>query len=399
MTKNIKRTYEYADAENLEDLQILVVEDSDSARERIVSSLKELQVGIWEADDGVTALEKIRQNPDKIDLVISDLHMVQMDGDELCRKIRTELMMTALPVIILSADIDKKTTIDLFKAGATDYLYKPFIHEELVARIHVHLKQEKMKKVLKKNVIELQALDKMKNDFLAVCSHDLKSPLSCIVGFADILTREIENPDHIEMLKDILSSGEDLLSLINDILDLSRAEAERQEMEMDPIEPAKIISGCIHLLESAASLKHISLSMVDKAGETQIMGNASALSRIFNNLITNAIKFTPEKGQISITVKISDDNTLTVSVMDNGIGIPENKINELFTRYSRLSRKGTAGEKSTGLGLAIAKELAQHHRGTISVKSREGKGSIFKVSFPIHRLSLVKEALPASQRR
>ena len=384
----IKKTYQYSDAENLEDLQILVVEDSDSARDHIVSSLKELHVGIWEADDGVTALERIRQNPDKIDLVISDLHMAQMSGDELCRKIRTELMLKTLPVIILSADIDKKTTIELFKAGATDYLYKPFIREELVARIHAHLKQEKMKKVLKKNIIELQALDKMKDDFLAVCSHDLRSPLSGIMGYTELLMLEIENKDHLEMLKDILSSGEDLLLLINNILDLSRAEAERQEMGMAETEPAEIISACIHSLEPAASLKHISLTMVNKIGKTQIMGNKSALSRIFNNLITNAIKFTPKGGQVSVTLKLQDDGTLAISVMDNGIGIPQNKIHDLFTRYSRVSRKGTAGEKSTGLGLSIAKELVQHHNGTLTVKSREGKGSIFKVSFPIHRINL-----------
>ena len=391
MTTDRKKTYEYADAENLEDLQILVVDDSDSARRHIVSSLKELGIGIWEADDGITALERIRQDPDKIDLVISDLHMAKMNGDELCRRIRTDLMMKTLPVIILSVDNDKKTTIELFKAGATDYLYKPFIHEELLARIHAHLKQEKMKKVLKKNIIELQALDKMKNDFLAVCSHDLRSPLSGILGYTELLMLEIENKSHLETLKDILSSGEELLLLINDILDLSRAEAERQEMGMAEIEPGEIISACIHSLEPAASLKHISLTMVNKIGKTQIMGNKSALSRIFNNLITNAVKFTPKGGQVSVTLKLQDDGSLAISVMDNGIGIPQNKIHDLFTRYSRVSRRGTAGEKSTGLGLAIAKELVQHHNGTITVKSREGKGSIFKVSFPTHRISLFRD--------
>lgn len=374
----------YASGDDFSDLQILVVEDSISARQKIVTSLKELGVKIWEADDGSRALEIITQNPEQIDLVLTDLHMEKINGDDLCREIRTRLKLSSLPVIILSADKDKKTTISLFDAGATDYLYKPFANEELFARIKVHLKQEKMKKLLQKTIFELQALNRMKDDFLAVCSHDLKTPLSGILGYTDILMSEIENPEHLEMLQDMNSAGENLLSMIHDILDLSRAEAARTQMAMTCLKPADVIAGCIRSLEPAAAAKHIQLSLFDHASQTQIMGNESALGRIFNNLLSNAVKFTPESGQISVSLKLLDENTLSVSVMDSGIGIPKDKIDALFNRYSTFSRLGTAGERSTGLGLSIAKELIGHHHGTISVKSREGKGTVFKITFPVH---------------
>lgn len=367
-----------------ERLSILVVEDSISARMKIVSCLEMLDVNIYETDDGTSAFAILMEKKQTIDLVLTDLNMKIMDGDELCYKIRNELQRPDLPVIVLSSSIDKKTTVNLFSMGATDYLYKPFTAEELVARINTHLERLRLNDILIKQIKQLNDLNQMKDDLLAVCSHDFRSPLQVILGYTELLMGDTAAKDHQKnMLASIRTSGENLLEMINEILVIGKGEKELEKIEMTVLPVRNIIRSCITNFYSIAAKKNISLSFIDIDVNPFINGNQNSLTRIFNNLLSNAIKFTPSGGSVTIGLEIDEDKILQISISDTGIGIPENKIHLLFDRYSDASRKGTNGEKNTGLGLFITKELIDAHNAAIEITSKVDEGSCFIIKFPL----------------
>lgn len=368
-------------------LTVLVVDDSATARHVIVSCIRQLGAETIDVGDGADALEILRQRPGAIDLVVTDMHMPRMNGDEFCRRIRQDLGLKDLPVILLSGTSEPETKIRLFRMGATDYLEKPFIKEELIARLTVHLKRQQLDRNLRANLARLKELDKLKDEFLAVCSHDLRSPLTGILGFTDILLQEGSlNADQEDKLRQILGSGHYLLELINDILDLGRAQAQKESMEFEPLEPLAILRQCIGSFRPLADAKQLSLTLAEGAGTAgaNVSGNRTALSRIFSNLISNAVKFTPDGGRISLHAELGNNgHMLTIACQDSGIGIPEAMMSKLFSRYSKVSREGTKGEHGTGLGLIITRELIEAHGGSLAVHSQDGKGTTFTIALPV----------------
>jgi len=378
-------------------LSVLVVEDSRTARSFIRSTLGRLGVVIHEADDGETALAFLKRGEQPVDLVITDLHMKQMNGDALCLKIRGELGLVDLPVIFLSGNEDKGTILSLFKMGATDYLQKPFLQEELVARLRAYLEREQMNRSLRGNVERLEELNDLKDEFLAVCSHDLRSPLVGILGFADLLsdTRGLK-AEQREMVDGIRASGQHLLELINDLLDLSRLESGSGDLKMVPVDLVEVLESSLRTLSHTATPKGVGVQMDISADRTVIRGNAGGLTRVCNNLLSNAIKFTPAGGQVTAAIRNGRSGELLLEVVDTGIGIPAERIGDLFTRYSKASRTGTSGEKGTGLGLIITKELLEAHGGTISVESRLDAGTKITAQLPLPDAALTAECEPVA---
>jgi CheY-like chemotaxis protein len=369
------------------DMTVLVAEDSPLARYIIISCVRQFGVTVVEAADGAAALELLRQQGQHLDLVITDQHMPQLSGEELCQLIRHELGLKDLPVIVLSGTSDHETKLRLFRAGASDYLEKPFIKEELAARLLVYLKRQQLDRNLRAGMIHLKELDKLKDEFLSVCSHDLRSPMNSILGFADILLRQgAFTAEQQDMLRMIRSSGQQLLELINDILDLGRAQAHKETMEFTPLDAAELLGQCAGSFRPQAEQKKLNLRFLNNAGVlgAPISGNRAALTRVITNLISNAIKFTPEGGRIDL--RVSRDFAAKLVVLecsDSGIGIPPDMLPKLFNRFSKASRSGTQGEAGTGLGLVITRELIEAHGGKLLITSREGQGSTFTIQLPL----------------
>lgn len=374
-------------------MTVLVVEDATVARQMISSCVRQLGVDVKDVHDGNRALELLRKQPTSVDLVLTDFHMAEMNGDELCLRIRQELGLKDLPVIVISGTSEPEAKLHLFRIGATDFLEKPFIKEELIARLNVHLKRQQLDRNLRANLVRLKELDKLKDEFLAVCSHDLRSPLSGILGFTQLLMKDPEmSPAKQDMLHRIMSAGKYVLELVNDILDLGRAQAEKESMEFQPLNPLTILRQCLGNFRPSADNKHITLSLSEDpaAANSTILGNHTALSRIYTNIISNAIKFTPEGGKVTLRTSLdSSGQALVIECTDSGIGIPESMMSKLFSRYSKVSRQGTHGERGTGLGLIITRELIESHGGQLTVRSREHQGSTFTITLP-----LTVEALP-----
>jgi CheY-like chemotaxis protein/two-component sensor histidine kinase len=378
-------------------MTVLVVEDNVVAHQMIVSCVRQLGVEVLDVNDGSDALELLRRRSASVDLVLTDMQMTRMNGDELCLRLRHELGLKDLPIILLSASSEPEVKIRLFRAGATDFLEKPFIKEELIARLTVHLKRQQLDRNLRVNLLRMKELDKLKDEFLAVCSHDLRSPLSGILGFTQLLLNDPEiAPSKHDMLKRILGAGKYLLELINDILDLGRAQAQKESMEFELLNPLLILRQCLGNFQPSADAKRIKLSSMEKPEATgaSVLGNRTALSRIYTNLVSNAIKFTPEGGTVSLRACLDEGQRhLIVECEDTGIGIPASMMTKLFSRYSKVSRQGTQGEPGTGLGLIITRELIEAHGGQLAVRSREGHGTVLTITLPLAATA----ATPATQ--
>jgi len=363
----------------------LIAEDSKIPRLLLERVLKSEGVNCILAVNGKEAFDLFKKNEADIDIVITDFMMPVMNGDELCRKIRTETENRLVPIIFLSAMSEKKSILHIFKAGASDYIIKPFVKEELISRIKVHLESRILNRKLIGQVHELKRLGKLQDDFLAITSHDLRSPLTGILGFTELLLEDQElNDKHKEYLKNVMDSGAFLLDLINDILDLGRVQSENHDVVKSTLSVEEIINSTTNTIRHMATPKGINLEVENRCKKQPfILGEKGSLIRIFNNLLSNAIKFTPKNGSVKQRIEQEDENSVTISVIDSGIGISEDKIPLLFDRFSKISRLGTAGEKSTGLGMSITKELIDSHEGTIDVTSEVGRGSCFKVTFPL----------------
>ena len=350
---------------------ILVVDDSEVNLDMILAILKKYDV--IPSTSGEDALALLAD--ESVDLILLDIMMPNMSGFEVCRRLKSDKATKDIPVLFITAKNDADSIEKAYDIGGSDYVTKPFKPAELLARVKVQLRLQEM-------INELVDLNLMKDNVLAVCSHDLRSPLNGILGFTNLVLKKdyLETEDR-EALTHIETSGNLLLGLINDILDLSKARAEQVELKMDPISLPAAVRTSIIALKHMADGKQQQLQLTVDCPDAMISGNSSGISRVFNNLLSNAIKFTPENGQINVDIESAPDEHVVVKMTDTGIGIPKEKIPCLFDQFTRASQTGTSGEKGTGLGMSIVKEILERHNADIEVISREGKGTCFKLTF------------------
>ena len=232
----------------------------------------------------------------------------------------------------------------------------------------------------------LEAASQHKSEFLANMSHELRTPLNAIIGFSEVLTDRMFgelNEKQDEYLKDIYASGTHLLSLINDILDLSKIEAGRMELELTDFDLPTAIENALMLVRERAGRRSIALHTKIDNQIGQIRADERKVRQVVLNLLSNAIKFTPEGGRINVGA-VSKDGSVEISVSDTGIGIAPEDQEAVFEEFRQV---GTAAKKieGTGLGLTLCRKFVELHGGRIWVKSQEGVGSTFTFSIPVHR--------------
>jgi len=233
---------------------------------------------------------------------------------------------------------------------------------------------------------QLEAASQHKSEFLANMSHELRTPLNAIIGFSEVLTDRMFgelNEKQEEYLKDIYASGTHLLSLINDILDLSKIEAGRMELEMTEFDLPTAIENALMLVRERAGRRSLTLqtNIDDRLG--QIQADERKVRQVVLNLLSNAIKFTPEGGRIEVGA-MPKDGLVEVSVSDTGIGIAPEDQEKVFEEFRQV---GTAAQKieGTGLGLTLCRKFVELHGGRIWVKSQLGAGSTFTFTIPVQR--------------
>ncbi|RKD71265.1 HAMP domain-containing protein [Sinobaca qinghaiensis] len=223
-------------------------------------------------------------------------------------------------------------------------------------------------------------LDKMKSDLVSTVSHELRTPLSSILGFAELmLMKELKPEKQRKYIETIHKEGNRLTHLINDFLDLQRMESGKESYEKERVDAAEIIMNVVHTMEPGQP--NHSFIIEDKLQSGKIFADEDKLVQVMTNLISNAVKFSPNGGNITISMQNSQDNVM-VSVTDQGLGIPEKELPKLFSKFHRVEGEKRQKIRGTGLGLAVCKKILEDHNGRIMVTSEEGKGSTFTFYLP-----------------
>jgi signal transduction histidine kinase len=231
---------------------------------------------------------------------------------------------------------------------------------------------------------QLESASRHKSEFLANMSHELRTPLNAIIGFSEVLAEKMfgeVNAKQAEYLQDILESGRHLLSLINDILDLSKIEAGHMELEPAEYDLSSVIENALILIRERASRRGIGLGSTIDERIGVILGDERKVKQVLLNLLSNALKFTPEGGRIAVGAGLRD-GMIEVSVTDTGIGIAPADQEAVFEEFRQV---GSAEKRSegTGLGLALSRKFVELHRGRIGVRSEMGRGSTFTFTLPV----------------
>jgi len=233
---------------------------------------------------------------------------------------------------------------------------------------------------------ELQEATRHKSEFLAGVSHELRTPLNAIIGFSEVLldpSLKVTEAERTQFLKDIFNSGRHLLNLINEILDLSKIEAGRMELEVEPASLTETLDAVQETMQPLAIKKHIDLQFNRNGGIPPFPMDAMRVKQILLNLVANAIKFTPEGGLVRVSARTTD-GLVELEVKDTGIGIPKEDHLRIFEEFHRRETKNRTKEsEGTGLGLALARRFVQMHGGNIWVDSEPGKGSRFYFTLPM----------------
>jgi len=363
--------------------KILIVEDNSDMRAYIKEVLKD-RYQLFMAANGEEGLR--RANEVMPDLILSDVMMPKMDGYQLLQAIKDNEKTRNIPVIILTAKFSEDLKIKGLEQGADDYLSKPFNHRELVARIENLLKLKQALTAVEKLKDKAEASTKAKSAFLANMSHEIRTPMNAILGFTELLENKIENSQQKQYLSAVSSSGKTLLTIINDILDLSKIEAGKLELRYKPIRPGVILNEINQMFSRKVSDKGLAFKVnIDPSLPEKVLLDEVRLRQILLNLVGNSVKFT-RKGYVKLGLhqlrSTGAEGTvgLAFSVQDTGIGIAEDQRALIFESFKQQDGQSTEEYGGTGLGLSITKRLVEMMGGDISVESDPGKGSTFTIA-------------------
>jgi two-component system cell cycle sensor histidine kinase PleC len=235
-----------------------------------------------------------------------------------------------------------------------------------------------------------------KSKFLANMSHELRTPLNAIIGFSEIMESSMFGPlgsdKYREYCHDIHQSGQYLLDVINDILDMSKIEAGRIRLDAEPIELDSFLNDAMRVVSGRANDKRLKLIARIGAG-IRLTADHRLLKQIILNLLSNAVKFTPEGGRVTIRARATVGGWVSVSIADTGIGIPEDALARLGRPFEQVESQLTKSHQGSGLGLAIAKSLTELHLGTMRIHSTLGRGTMVLLRLPVTRPAMQREEL------
>ncbi|REK50368.1 MAG: response regulator [Bacteroidetes bacterium] len=385
--------------------KILVVDDEPDLEllitQRFRKKIRENEFAFDFAHNGTEALEFLSDEPDKYDMILTDINMPEMDGLTLLVKIKERFRHQRAVVVSAYGDMDNIRTA--MNRGAFDFITKPIDFADLETTIEKTLEEnrilrmgriasEQLNQTLKeKEIAEIERhkaeqSEKFKQQFLANMSHEIRTPMNSVIGLTHLLLKTQLDDQQQKYLNVIRKSSENLLVIINDILDLSKIEAGKMDFEKIPFHLHDHLDTVYQTMLFKAEDKNLEFSVtVDEGVPPILIGDPVRLNQILINLSGNAIKFTNE-GKIKINVKElsrkNEQSILEFSVSDSGIGIAPEKLNKIFESFSQASSDTTRRCGGTGLGLTISKQLIELQGGSIGVQSELNKGTTFYFKLP-----------------
>ena len=237
--------------------------------------------------------------------------------------------------------------------------------------------------------------NRAKSEFVANMSHELRTPLNAIIGFSEMLSRSFFGKlteKQAEYVRDIHFSGNHLLKLINDILDISKIEAGHSELQEEEVEVREVVESCLNLIRPKAQESKVSLSVRGISPLHLLYADERKLKQVLINLLSNAVKFTPPGGSVEVCSDIEPDGAYTISVVDSGVGIAPEDIDKALAPFGQIDSGLDRKYEGTGLGLPLTKSLVEAHGGTLTLESSLGVGTTIKVRFPGERLRQYRKA-------
>lgn len=423
----------------LEKYDILVVEDSPTQAESLRSLLEAYKAHVIVVKSGEEALDFLKSN--HVDLVMTDIMMPGISGYELCKTIKSDSLLARIPVVLLTSLTDPVDTIRGLEAGADNYITKPYHDKRLVERLltlfsrcterkdsstsdgetaeirflgekfqvksgkqqildflvssfedlvrtNEALKISEAERVQlynreKSARLEAEDANQAKSEFLAAMSHDLRTPLNAIGGYAALLSEEISGPltdAQRSYLDRIGRNQKHLLALVNDVLNFARVERGQVSIEKTDVLVIDILNDVRAMIEPQANSKGL-LYDVEGCEELLVSTDRERTEQILMNLLTNAIKFTLPGGQIRVVCEPQED-FVSIAVQDTGPGMPEDKLNVIFDPFVQVNASRATEQQGVGLGLAISRNLARLLGGELTVTSKMGEGSSFRLQLP-----------------
>lgn len=370
-------------------MEILLVEDSRTAVRMVEGLLAEEVESNFVLSVTTTLAEaKTALACGPYDLILLDLTLPDSFGLNTVDEIVSAAPHT--PIVVLTSTTDEELGLQALKKGAQDFLVKDETYRKVLVRSvrYAYYRNKAEQEVREaKELAEFATLSK--SSFIANLSHELRTPLNAIIGFSDMMLSRSHgemNPKYEEYAGDINKSGQYLLGLIGTVLDMSKIEAQKIELHDEPIRPCDLIRDVISELQFHSEGAKQRIIYTPPNQIPNIRGDHTKLKQVFTNLISNGVKYSPDGGDVTVTVGLDDRGDFIARVADQGIGIPKEQIDDVVKPFQRTTTSVEKRIEGTGLGLSLSKGLIEAHGGDILVDSELGVGTTVTVLLPKHRV-------------
>jgi signal transduction histidine kinase len=359
---------------------VIVVDDTPANLQLLTGMLKERGYKVRPVPSGKLALQAAKNDPP--DLILLDIMMPEMDGYEVCERLKADDKLKEISVIFISALNETMDKVRAFGVGGVDYVTKPFQFEEVDARVRTHLELQRQRRKLKENYEQLRRLEELRDNLVHMIVHDLRSPLTGISGFLDLtlaLEKETLTEDGLDYLQTAKRSTTAVIDMVSAVLDVSKMEAGEMKLHLVECDLVRIAADLVSGMQSLKEAREMILNA--PPAPVTVVADGDLLLRVIQNLLGNALKFTPSDGWIRLGIE-PDEDRICVTVRDNGPGIPAEYLEKIFEKFGQVEARANRQKHSTGLGLTFCKLAVEAHGGSIGVESEVGKGSKFWFVLP-----------------
>ena len=359
---------------------VLMVDDMPANLELLAGMLKNRGYKVRAALSGKLALQAVRGDPP--DLILLDINMPEMNGYEVCEKLKADEKTKDIPVIFLSALTETMDKVKAFGIGGVDYITKPFQLEEVEARVETHLELRRQKRRLQEAYDKLRELEKMRDSLVQMIIHDLRSPLTGTFAYLKLIRDNADNTlsaVHSGYVAEAMKAVMQMIQMACDVLETSQMEEGRMKLKTAECDLGRILEDGISGVKPLSGSRELRLTPPGKP--VTVLADREIILRVVQNLLSNALKFTRDGDLILLGIEPAGDR-VRVSVKDNGLGIGPEYKQKIFDKFAQKELRAGNQRYSQGLGLTFCKLAVEAHGGTIGVDSEEGKGSTFWFELP-----------------